>query len=87
MICWYFLFILGDTSFQIKKSSYSKKIAKQLKRESMMEREAELKDVKIEIKQEPVDVDITQNVSEKDNKAEVEDRIKVKKLDTLPYMI
>ena len=53
----------------------------------MMEREAELKDVKIEIKQEPVDVDITQNVSEKDNKAEVEDRIKVKKLDTLPYMI
>ena len=58
----------GDTSFQLKKSSHSKKLAKQLKKEYEQDRdETQVK------KEEPVD-----NVPiKKEEKPEVEDRIKV----------
>lgn len=59
----------GDTSFQLKKSSHSKKIARQLKKE--YEQEKEEKKVKKEKEQ-------LSPVKTEENPHEVEDRIKVR---------
>ena len=54
----------GDTLFQVKKSSHSKKVAKELKKKSQREKEDESKEVKkepaspeIAVKKEPPDMD------------------------------
>ena len=45
----------GDTLFQVKKSSHSKKVAKELKKKSQKEKESE----EIKVKEEPVSPDVT----------------------------
>ena len=54
----------GDTLFQVKKSSHSKKVAKELKKKSQREKEDESTEVKkepvspeIAVKKEPQDMD------------------------------